>query len=331
MNINEAYNSIYEAKVDDGKSEQEKRRIRTARQGYAGANLHLSSRSPGLHTGDVDRRSAHRDNDDLNKDARDIRKGKTNLPHFQGKTGKERVAHVKKMKGLPEELELWVNDLLDEGYDLSEYTWEDMAELYAEGFKSTGYHDDYDPYDSRRRNQSRTTSSTGKRIQKRVKDLEALGDQAKADHIHDIASDKYRTNHDYGLARQKRNKKRGPGPRRAKEDAMRDMKKSGFAEDLDIYDLVLEHLLEEGFADCEEKAQVIMCHMSEEWYEEILEAHKDLPVQKMKNRRYYVNMKTGEAAGSSRNEKIRSVLDAHQKDPEGEAANARAKSKYKAK
>ena len=63
--------------------------------------------------------------------------------------------------------------------------------------------------------------------------------------------------------------------------------------------------------------------------EEILEAHKPLPTQKMQNRRYYVNMKTGEAAGSSRNERIRGVLDAYKKDPEGEAEKAKAKSKYK--
>ena len=44
---------------------------------------------------------------------------------------------------------------------------------------------------------------------------------------------------------------------------------------------------------------------------------------------YNVNMKTGEAAGSDRNERIRSTLDAYKNDPEGEAAKARAKSKYK--
>jgi hypothetical protein len=31
-----------------------------------------------------------------------------------------------------EEVELWVNELLEEGYDLSEYTWEDMFEIYEE-------------------------------------------------------------------------------------------------------------------------------------------------------------------------------------------------------
>ena len=88
--------SIVEARVDDGKSKEDKRKIRTARSGRAGVNLPNSS----LHTGDIDRRHAHRTTDDLNKDARDIRRGKLNLPQFQGTTGRERVAQVKKEKGI---------------------------------------------------------------------------------------------------------------------------------------------------------------------------------------------------------------------------------------
>ena len=99
---------------------------------------------------------------------------------------------------------------------------------------------------------------------------------------------------------------------------------------MDTYDIVLEYLCVEGYAETLEDAEWIMVNqLTTEDIEEILEAHKDLPVQKMQNRRYYVYHKTGEAAGSDRNEKIRSVLDAHKKDPEGEAAKAKAKSKYK--
>lgn len=86
-----------EAKVDTGLSDAEKKKVRTARQGYAGAKL------PGsvpLHTGDIDRRAAHREKDELNKDAKDIRKGKLNAPQFQGTTGAERLAQVKKAKGI---------------------------------------------------------------------------------------------------------------------------------------------------------------------------------------------------------------------------------------
>jgi hypothetical protein len=87
--------SIVEAKVDAGLTQAQKREVRTARAGRAGVNIPNSS----LHTGDVDRRAEHRETDDLNKDAKDIRRGRTNRPQFQGETGKERIAHVKKVKG----------------------------------------------------------------------------------------------------------------------------------------------------------------------------------------------------------------------------------------
>ena len=43
------------------------------------------------------------------------------------------------------------------------------------------------------------------------------------------------------------------------------------AEEVDLYDVILSHLLDEGFADTEKNAITIMANMSEEWREEILE------------------------------------------------------------
>ena len=43
----------------------------------------------------------------------------------------------------------------------------------------------------------------------------------------------------------------------------------------DLYDVVLEHLLDEGFADTLEDAQVLMANMSEQWIESIVEASED--------------------------------------------------------
>lgn len=42
-------------------------------------------------------------------------------------------------------------------------------------------------------------------------------------------------------------------------------------EDFDIYDIILDHLLDEGFADSIESAEAIMVNMSEEWRDYILE------------------------------------------------------------
>jgi hypothetical protein len=44
-------------------------------------------------------------------------------------------------------------------------------------------------------------------------------------------------------------------------------------QDLDIFDLVKGHLLDEGYADSEEGAMVIMVNMSEEWRQSILESY----------------------------------------------------------
>jgi hypothetical protein len=46
---------------------------------------------------------------------------------------------------------------------------------------------------------------------------------------------------------------------------------SRLGEEVDVYDLVLDHLLEEGYAETPEAAQAIMVNMSDAWISEILE------------------------------------------------------------
>ena len=90
-------NVIDEAKVEAGMTPDQKRRIRTGRSDF-------TDRTPAYKGGhpvaDYQRRGAHRERDELNKDAKSIRKGKLNQPQFQGKTGQERIAAVKKAKGM---------------------------------------------------------------------------------------------------------------------------------------------------------------------------------------------------------------------------------------
>jgi len=52
-------------------------------------------------------------------------------------------------------------------------------------------------------------------------------------------------------------------------------------EQTDIYDIILSHLLDEGYADTPEAAEAIMVNMSEDWRESICEEYKKLPVGKM--------------------------------------------------
>ena len=63
--------------------------------------------------------------------------------------------------------------------------------------------------------------------------------------------------------------------------------------------------------------------------EHTTEGHKPLPTDKMWQRQMGSEYKTGEHRYSSSNRKIMSVLDKYKKDPKGEAAKAKAKSKFK--
>lgn len=53
-------------------------------------------------------------------------------------------------------------------------------------------------------------------------------------------------------------------------------------ESYDVYDIILSHLLDEGYADCLGSAEIILENMSDEWLEDILnEAEKIAPYEKM--------------------------------------------------
>ena len=52
----------------------------------------------------------------------------------------------------------------------------------------------------------------------------------------------------------------------------------------DLYDIILSHLLDEGYADTVENAESIMVNMSEDWRQSICEGYKERPVNKMKDK-----------------------------------------------
>ena len=52
--------------------------------------------------------------------------------------------------------------------------------------------------------------------------------------------------------------------------------KQGIQDSYDLYDIILSHLLDEGYADTEQAAQVIMVNMSEDWRESICEGYVEL-------------------------------------------------------
>jgi len=52
-------------------------------------------------------------------------------------------------------------------------------------------------------------------------------------------------------------------------------------EEYDIYDIILSHLLDEGYAETPEAAEAIMVNMSEEWRESICEAEIEPPKERV--------------------------------------------------
>jgi len=56
--------------------------------------------------------------------------------------------------------------------------------------------------------------------------------------------------------------------------------KGAMGEEVDLYDIILSHLLDEGYAETPEQAEAIMVNMSEDWRESIVEGVFDfLPKQ----------------------------------------------------
>ena len=47
-------------------------------------------------------------------------------------------------------------------------------------------------------------------------------------------------------------------------------------EEVNVYDVILSHLLDEGYAETQEQAEVIMVNMSEDWRESIVEEFEQL-------------------------------------------------------
>jgi len=74
--------------------------------------------------------------------------------------------------------------------------------------------------------------------------------------------------------------------RRLRTQAMRGIGKGGgfqsrsnpqrINDSYDLYDIILSHLLDEGYADTEQAAEAIMVNMSEDWRESICEGYVEL-------------------------------------------------------
>ena len=132
-----------------------------------------------------------------------------------------------------EEVENWVNSLLEEGYDLSDYTWDELYESYFDEAQYTPPPQIQQP-----------PAEVRNAPKNKLSPVSTVGTGLAAAYV--------------GNEIGKKLLKKKP-----------DVK--GVFEKLDIFGIVLEYLITEGYADTQEAAERIMVNMSEEWRESIVE------------------------------------------------------------
>ena len=64
----------------------------------------------------------------------------------------------------------------------------------------------------------------------------------------------------------------------------KEIAKGAMGEAVDLYDIILSHLLDEGYAETLEQAESIMVNMSEDWRESICEGYKRFPYKKVEDK-----------------------------------------------
>ena len=190
------------------------------------------------------------------------------------------------------EFENWVNNLLDEGYDLSSYTWDEMAEIYIDEAREPGV-PEYKP--NRLNPLPEPPPLSGERG-----DGSGYGDPNKFTQDTDAKSFKPGVTvprvkkfgrisrfipHGIGDHANKTQSRvstivrKDPGaptsqklpPPDKKKPSKKIVRRGNQNEAYDLYDVILSHLLDEGYAETQEAAEAIMVNMSEEWRESICE------------------------------------------------------------
>jgi len=147
------------------------------------------------------------------------------------------------------EFESWVNNLLEEGYDLSDYTWDELYENYTQ-LDESGLSQDT--------------------IQRAVIARQKRNDAA-------LAKDTPEGDAEYekGRVKVKRSKSQlNINKNFAREGPPVRIQRQALNNSYDLYGIILSHLLDEGYADTIESAERIMVNMSEDWRESICEANR---------------------------------------------------------
>jgi len=154
-----------------------------------------------------------------------------------------------------------------------------------------------------------TALSTGKGKSKKTKSLalkhavRSAADRYKSDKPYSHRSNMTQSDRDYHRAQsENRGNDRegidfdefdtgasGPGGKPKGKKLERQKKTGVSVESIDLYDIILSHLLDEGYAETPEAAEVIMVNMSEDWRESIVEevleeGKKEFPETKVREK-----------------------------------------------
>ena len=142
------------------------------------------------------------------------------------------------------EFESWVNNLLEEGYDLSDYTWDEMYEHYIQ------------------LDEGRNTSlqALSRESEQRKADKKRGRPEAEVEKDSRLMMGRFRP----GASQEER----AEGGRQVLKVRNKVPKKGG----KDMFEHILEHLVAEGYADTNEAALAIMANMSDNWKESIVES-----------------------------------------------------------
>jgi hypothetical protein len=203
-----------------------------------------------------------------------------------------------------EEFELWVESLVEEGYDLSEYTWDEMYDIYeAEGSygetpkaysaasktKMTAKRKPFLKAMQRRTNPANRTSAYSSPRKGMTSDDR---ERARAGSAHGVGT---RADHDYPSE--------GPGGVTKSAKKLRKQKAMGeFAkEDLDIFDTILEFLYVEGYVETLEEAEWMMANVIDEEAISIILGEEQL--QELSNRKLRAYIKKSDKSHKEINKK----------------------------
>jgi len=210
-----------------------------------------------------------------------------------------------------EEFEIIVNALIEEGYDLSSYTWDEMYEVCLdEAVKGASRHDtEMRKAASTERKvgiKNRLSPAAGKdnadkmqrdvkffdKLTKKNRNVVGLVTKEEVEELDESGLPQDTIQRDVKL-RQKRvdaaYAKDTPEGDAEGKAGMRKLRRSKSQldinkprevrmranEEVDIFDAILEYLVAEGYADTNESALVIMANMSEEWRQSIVEVKMD--------------------------------------------------------